>query len=79
MKAFFRGLAAAFKAEAPAQAIAGVLILALALYTVGLFPSRRRVTPTDTGTLFCLLGLHYPQDFYDRWICIDLVSINACL
>jgi hypothetical protein len=34
MKAFFRGLAAAFKAEAPAQAVAGVLVLALALYTV---------------------------------------------
>jgi ATP-binding cassette subfamily G (WHITE) protein 2 (SNQ2) len=35
MKAFFRGLAAAFKAEAPAQAVAGILVLALALYTVG--------------------------------------------
>lgn len=33
MKAFFRGLAAAFKKAAPAQAIAGVLLLALSLYT----------------------------------------------
>ena len=33
MKAFFRGLAAAFKGAAPAQAIAGVLLLALSLYT----------------------------------------------
>lgn len=37
MKAFFRGLAAAFKAEAPAQAVAGILILAMALYTVRLY------------------------------------------
>jgi hypothetical protein len=36
MKAFFRGLAAAFKAEAPAQAVAGILVLAMALYTVNL-------------------------------------------
>jgi ATP-binding cassette, subfamily G (WHITE), member 2, SNQ2 len=36
MKAFFRGLAAAFKAEAPAQAVAGILVLAMALYTVSL-------------------------------------------
>ncbi|PPQ68464.1 hypothetical protein CVT24_005561 [Panaeolus cyanescens] len=33
MKAFFRGLAAAFGAEAPAQAVAGVMILVLSLYT----------------------------------------------
>lgn len=33
MKAFFRGLAAAFKGAAPAQAVAGVLLLALSLYT----------------------------------------------
>ncbi|RXW18211.1 hypothetical protein EST38_g7644 [Candolleomyces aberdarensis] len=33
MKAFFRGLAAAFKSEAPAQALGGILLLALALYT----------------------------------------------
>ncbi|KAF8153344.1 pleiotropic drug resistance ABC transporter [Crassisporium funariophilum] len=33
MKAFFRGLAAAFRKEAPAQAVAGVLLLALSLYT----------------------------------------------
>lgn len=33
MKAFFRGLAAMFRKEAPAQAVAGVLLLALSLYT----------------------------------------------
>jgi ATP-binding cassette subfamily G (WHITE) protein 2 (SNQ2) len=33
MKAFFRALAAAFPKEAPAQAVAGVLLLALSLYT----------------------------------------------
>ncbi|KAF8816092.1 hypothetical protein BYT27DRAFT_7248614 [Phlegmacium glaucopus] len=33
MKAFFRGLAAAFKKAAPAQAIGGVLLLALSFYT----------------------------------------------
>ncbi|PFH48337.1 hypothetical protein AMATHDRAFT_65762 [Amanita thiersii Skay4041] len=33
MKTFFRLLAAMFRAEAPAQAVAGVLILALSLYT----------------------------------------------
>ncbi|PPQ79035.1 hypothetical protein CVT25_002344 [Psilocybe cyanescens] len=33
MKAFFRGLASAFPKEAPAQAVAGVLLLALSLYT----------------------------------------------
>ncbi|KAF8624325.1 hypothetical protein AX17_007154 [Amanita inopinata Kibby_2008] len=32
-KAFFRLLASVFKAEAPAQALSGILILALALYT----------------------------------------------
>lgn len=33
MKAFFRGLAAAFGSEAPAQTVAGVVLLALVLYT----------------------------------------------
>ncbi|KAF8179876.1 pleiotropic drug resistance ABC transporter [Pholiota molesta] len=33
MKAFFRALASAFPSEAPAQALAGVLLLALSLYT----------------------------------------------
>ncbi len=33
MKAFFRALASAFAVEAPAQAIAGVMLLALSLYT----------------------------------------------
>ncbi|KAH6877437.1 pleiotropic drug resistance ABC transporter [Coprinopsis sp. MPI-PUGE-AT-0042] len=33
MKAFFRGLAASFKSEAPAQAVAGILLLALSIYT----------------------------------------------
>ena len=33
MKALFRGLAAIFKKAAPAQAVAGVLLLALSLYT----------------------------------------------
>ncbi|KAF8965800.1 ABC-2 type transporter-domain-containing protein [Flammula alnicola] len=33
MKGFFRGLAAAFPKVAPAQAVAGVLLLALSLYT----------------------------------------------
>lgn len=33
MKAFFRALAAAFPGAAPAQAVAGVVILALSLYT----------------------------------------------
>jgi len=33
MKAFFRALASAFPKEAPAQAVAGVLLLALSLYT----------------------------------------------
>ena len=33
MKAFFRALASAFPSEAPAQALAGILLLALSLYT----------------------------------------------
>jgi ABC-type multidrug transport system permease subunit len=33
MKALFRSLAAAFKKAAPAQAVAGVLLLGLSLYT----------------------------------------------
>ncbi|KAF9445670.1 pleiotropic drug resistance ABC transporter [Macrolepiota fuliginosa MF-IS2] len=33
MRAFFRALAAAFPEEAPAQAVAGIMILALSLYT----------------------------------------------
>ena len=33
MKSFFRGLAAAFTTGAPAQAIAGIMLLALSLYT----------------------------------------------
>lgn len=33
MKAFFRGLAASFNSEAPAQAVAGILLLALSIYT----------------------------------------------
>jgi hypothetical protein len=33
MKAFFRMLAAGFGSEAPAQAVAGICLLALALYT----------------------------------------------
>ncbi|EGO01341.1 hypothetical protein SERLA73DRAFT_159769 [Serpula lacrymans var. lacrymans S7.3] len=38
MKSLFRGLAASFKAEAPAQAIAGIMVLALSLYTGYLIP-----------------------------------------
>ncbi|KAG6824294.1 hypothetical protein H0H93_002248, partial [Arthromyces matolae] len=33
MKAWFRGVAAAFKAEASAQAVAGILLLAMVIYT----------------------------------------------
>jgi ATP-binding cassette subfamily G (WHITE) protein 2 (SNQ2) len=33
MKAWFRAIAAAFKAQAPAQAIAGLSILIMSLYT----------------------------------------------
>jgi ATP-binding cassette subfamily G (WHITE) protein 2 (SNQ2) len=33
MKAFFRSLAAAFPSEAPAQAVAGILLLSVSLYT----------------------------------------------
>lgn len=33
MKAFFKGLAAAFKQESSAQSVAGVSILGLTLYT----------------------------------------------
>ncbi|KAF9555496.1 pleiotropic drug resistance ABC transporter [Agrocybe pediades] len=46
MKAFFRALASAFPAEAPAQAVAGVLILALSLYTGYQIPR-----PTMIGAL----------------------------
>ena len=44
MKAFFRGLAAAFKAEAPAQSVAGILVLAMALYTVSVSPAARSLS-----------------------------------
>jgi len=43
MKAFFRGLAAAFPAEAPAQAVAGVLLLALSLYTGYQIPRKQMI------------------------------------
>jgi hypothetical protein len=43
MKAFFRGLAAAFPAEAPAQAVAGVLLLALSLYTGYQIPRKEMI------------------------------------
>ena len=33
MKAWFRSIAAAFKSEAAAQSVAGIAILALAIYT----------------------------------------------
>ena len=35
MKAWFRSIAAAFKSEAAAQSVAGIAILALAIYTGG--------------------------------------------
>lgn len=38
MKAFFRSLAAGFGSEAPAQAVAGVSLMALALYTGPSYP-----------------------------------------
>lgn len=43
MKAFFRGLAAAFPAEAPAQAVAGILLLALSLYTGYQIPRKQMI------------------------------------
>jgi ATP-binding cassette subfamily G (WHITE) protein 2 (SNQ2) len=33
MKAFFRAIAAAFKSPAPAQSLAGLMVLVLVLYT----------------------------------------------
>lgn len=46
MKGLFRALAAAFKKAAPAQAVAGVLLLALSLYTGYQLPR-----PTMIGAL----------------------------
>lgn len=46
MKALFRSLAAAFKKAAPAQAVAGVLLLGLSLYTGYRIPK-----PSMIGTL----------------------------
>ncbi|KXN81251.1 Brefeldin A resistance protein [Leucoagaricus sp. SymC.cos] len=43
MKAFFRALAAAFPAEAPAQAVAGILLLALSLYTGYQIPRQQMI------------------------------------
>ena len=43
-KALFRSLAAAFKSEAPAQALAGILILVLSLYSECFTAGRLRST-----------------------------------
>jgi hypothetical protein len=40
MKAWFRGIAAAFKSEASAQTFAGISILALSIYTGKPFMTR---------------------------------------
>lgn len=47
MKAWFRGLAAAMKSEASAQALAGFSILVLVLYTGYAIPKVRLVQPQN--------------------------------
>lgn len=45
MKAWFRALAASFSSPAPAQAVAGVLLLALNLYTGYNIPKPSMIKP----------------------------------
>ena len=53
MKGLFRALAAAFKTAAPAQAVAGVLLQALALYTGYELPK-----PTMIGALHWISSIN---------------------
>jgi hypothetical protein len=63
MKAWFRAVAAAFGDPAPAQTVAGLMLLALVLYTGYTIPK-----PSMIGALkwisYINVSIHEPLDFY---------------
>ena len=74
MKAWFRSIAAAFKSEAAAQSVAGIAILALAIYTGGYIS----IVLTSGSFLTCnVLGFTIPKPSMIgalRWITYINVS-----
>ena len=61
MKALFRSLAAAFQKAAPAQAVAGVLLLALSLYTGYQIPK-----PSMIGALRWISFINVSPDIHHK-------------
>ncbi|KAH7929028.1 hypothetical protein BV22DRAFT_1057873 [Leucogyrophana mollusca] len=74
MKALFRSLAAAFKGEAPAQSIAGIIVLALALYTGYLIPK-----PAMIGALKWISYINPIRYSFEALLTNEFHTINgAC-
>lgn len=72
MKAFFRGLASAFGKEAPAQAVAGILLLALSLYTGYQIPR-----PSMIGALRWISYINVSQVFSCTNSLVDFAFLPA--
>lgn len=66
-KALFRGLAAAFKSEAPAQAFAGILILVVSLYSQCFIAGR----PQPTFSCISISRVHHTTTIHDRCSAVD--------
>lgn len=62
MKAWFRGLAAAFGDPAPAQTVAGLSILILTLYTGYQIPKPTMIGALRWITYINVRAAHYPLD-----------------
>ena len=69
MKAWFRSIAAAFKSEAAAQSVAGIAILALAIYTGGYIS----IVLTSGSFLTSHFRLHHPQALDDWRLKVDYI------
>ncbi|KAM6501505.1 pleiotropic drug resistance ABC transporter [Amanita muscaria] len=72
MRAFFRTVAAIFKSEPPAQAVAGVLILALSLYTGYQIPR-----PTMIGALRWISTINPLRYAFEALIVNEFHTLNG--
>lgn len=76
MKAFFRALASAFPKAAPAQALAGVLLLVLSLYTGYQVPrptmigALRWLSYLNVSLRLRLIGPPFDPSFSARFLCL---------
>lgn len=66
-KALFRGLAAAFKSEAPAQAFAGILILVVSLYSQCFTTNRLQ----SISSCISISRVHHTTTVHDRCSAVD--------